>query len=133
MRYSGFLGVLCLALATTTCSRSGTSASGQPAGKSAPAGAEKLVGVWEVTKSPTLPVTALIEYMGDGKMTISVPVDGKPQVMNRGTYKVEGDTIKSTEKRAGQEVTLTFKIKTLTATTLVIEDSDGNVDEFTKK
>ena len=134
MRHLGSIGVLCLTfLATAACSRSDTSTSGQPAGKSGPAGAEKLVGVWEVTKSPTLPVTALVEYMGDGRMTISVPVDGKPEVMNRGTYKVEGDTIKSTEKRAGQDVTLTFKIKTLTATNLVTEDSDGNIDEFVKK
>jgi hypothetical protein len=79
-----------------------------------------------VTKSPTLPVTAIVEYTGDGRMTISIPVDGKSEVMNRGTYKVEGETTKGPEKRAGQDLTLTSKVKTLTATNSSLKTRTGH-------
>jgi uncharacterized protein (TIGR03066 family) len=66
-------------------------------------------------------------------MIMTIVVEGKPVTGPAGTYKVEGETIKSSHKEGEKEVTETVKIKTLTDTKLVTEDEKGKIDEFKKK
>src|SRR5260370_684748 len=76
--------------------------------------AEKLVGTWTVTKSEDAPPGALLEFSKDGKLKLTVTVEGKT-ISVQGTYKIEGDSIKVTMKGPdGKEKTETAKIKELT-------------------
>ena len=62
----------------------------------------KLVGKWELTKSESgnAPKGAMIEFMKDNKMTITVDLLGKSLTLN-GTYKVDGDKADSHDQPAG--------------------------------
>jgi uncharacterized protein (TIGR03066 family) len=92
---------------------------------------EKLVGVWEVTKSASgIPAGAVFEFTKDGKLKISFKADGK-DVNVEGTYTVDGDTISSAGPKG--EKPDKNKIKKLTDTELITEDEKGKVDEFKKK
>jgi len=52
-----------------------------------------LVGKWEVVKADegTLPVAAIVEFMADGKMKITMKKEGQ-DAMVEGTYTVDGDS-----------------------------------------
>jgi uncharacterized protein (TIGR03066 family) len=95
--------------------------------------AEKIVGVWEVTKSATpAPPGATVEFTKDGKLKFRAEVKGKALEAG-GTYKVQGNKIHVTFKAGNQEKQETGTIKTLTDTRLVIEDPKGMVDEYKRK
>jgi len=103
--------------------------SGKEAAKS---NATKIVGTWEVTKSQDAPPGSTVEFAKGGKMKVTITLEGKTLTLE-GTYKVEGDKIKSTLKQGETEHSETIKIKTLTDTRLVTEDEKGKIDEFKKK
>jgi uncharacterized protein (TIGR03066 family) len=95
--------------------------------------AEKLVGTWSVTKSEDAPPGALLEFTKDGKLKLTVKVEGK-EISVEGTYKVEGDSITVTMKGPdGKEKTEKAKIKELTDKKLITVDEKGKIDEFAKK
>lgn len=96
--------------------------------------AEKILGTWEVAKpgKEGPPPGSTVEFTKDGKYIVTFVVENKPEKME-GTYKVEGDSIKTTIKPGEKEVKETIKIKTLTDSKLVTEDEKGSVDEFKKK
>jgi uncharacterized protein (TIGR03066 family) len=93
---------------------------------------DKLVGVWEVTKSEGAPAGSTVEFTKDGKMIVTVKADNKTEKVE-GTYTVDGDSIKSNLKVGDKEVKETAKIKKLTDKVLVTEDEKGKTDEFKKK
>ena len=96
----------------------------------------KLVGKWELTKSESgnAPKGALIEFMKDNKMTITVDFNGKSLTLN-GTYKVDGDKLTVTIKPpdGGKEDSDTDTIKSLTDDKIVLIDKEKKETELTKK
>lgn len=97
--------------------------------KKEPTNKEKIVGIWEVTKSADAPVGALVEFTKDGKMKLTAKIDGK-EITLEGTYTVDGDKINTIGPKGEKE---TAKIKKLTDTELAVEDQKGKVDEFKRK
>jgi uncharacterized protein (TIGR03066 family) len=97
--------------------------------------AEKIVGVWEMTKVPKdVPKGSTAEFTKDGKVKMTFKI-GDKTLEPQGTYKVEGDKLITTIKGPdGNEHTDTGTIKTLTNTTLVIRDSKTKEEaEFKRK
>jgi uncharacterized protein (TIGR03066 family) len=94
--------------------------------------AEKLIGIWEVTKSDDAPPGATVEFTKDGKIKIVVDIKGKTLNV-AGTYKVEGNKIRTTLKFGPKEATEVLIIKTLSSTMLVTQDEKGKTDEYKKK
>jgi uncharacterized protein (TIGR03066 family) len=107
-----------------------TEATGGDKKKSA-TNAEKIIGKWEVTKGE-VPAGSLVEFTKDGKLKFTIKMKGK-DISLEGTYKVEGDKLKSTMKVGDKEVTDTDTIKTLNETMLILEDTKGKVAEFKRK
>lgn len=92
----------------------------------------QLVGKWEVTKSGgETPVGTAVEFAAGGKLTATVPVDGKELKLG-GTYKLEGKRLKLTLKLNEQELAHEFAA-TFKADTLELEDAEKKVDVLTKK
>jgi uncharacterized protein (TIGR03066 family) len=109
------LGMALLILTISACSGKGN--------------ADKIIGTWEVSKpAKNTPPGSVVEFTKDGKMIMSA----QGQKLE-GTYKVDGDKIIATSKIAGKDKTETLKIKSVSDTTLVVEDERGDVDEFKKK
>jgi uncharacterized protein (TIGR03066 family) len=103
---------------------------------------DKIVGTWEVTKSAGgLPPQATVQFTKDGKLKISVTVQGLTKdnkkvnqtVTIEGTYKVEGDKLSIAMKQGAKENKETMTIKTLTDEKLVTVDPKGKEDEFKKQ
>lgn len=96
----------------------------------------KLMGKWELTKSESgnAPKGAIVEFMKDNKLTISIDLGGKKLEM-AGTYKLDGDKLTVTIKPpdGGKEETDTDTVKTLSDEKLVLVDKDKKETEFTKK
>jgi uncharacterized protein (TIGR03066 family) len=143
MRHLGFIAtgflVLCLAACSGKKDDKKDKDGAKDDGKKPATNEEKLVGTWEMTKAKQLqPGTKVtIEFTKDGKMLITAKVKSKDKeetFPSEGTYKVEGDTVKSTAKGPdGKENKETMKIKTITDTKLIVEDEKGEIEEFTKK
>jgi uncharacterized protein (TIGR03066 family) len=93
---------------------------------------EKLLGTWEVTKSKELPPGSTLEFRKDGKLKMTFTAGNKTQSVEM-DYAVEKEAIKVTIEVNGKKASDVNKIKTLTDTKLVTQDSKGNVDEFKKK
>ena len=132
---------LCVILCLPACSsrsenKDGTTATVQSSttttSKKEPTNAEKIVGTWEITKAPEVPPGATFEFTRDGRMKMTVKVEGQTATVE-GTYKVEGDTLTTVMKEGPKEVTEKSKIKTLNSTTLITEDEKGQAVEFKKK
>jgi len=142
MRVARFVGAAVLILSLTACSSKKDDKGGTTEGaksstpSSGGSNADKIVGKWEISKpgKEGPPPGTTVEFTKDGKYTMSMKVGDKMESMS-GTYKVEGDSIKTAMKPPGgkDEVKETIKIKSLTDTKLVTEDDKGSVDEFTKK
>lgn len=144
MRVLGFALTACLVLSLSACSGKSDKDKGSGSGSgsggrsssvtpTAASNAEKIIGMWEVTKGE-MPPGSTVEFGKDGKMKMTMKVPGgKPPVSMEATYKVEGDTIKSTMKAGGMEKTETLKIKELTDSKLVTLDEKNTTDEFKKK
>jgi len=96
--------------------------------------AAKLVGTWEITKSPgDLPKGSMVTFEKDGKLKVSIDFNGK-KLDIEGTYKVDGDKLNVTVKGPdGKEETDTDTIKSLDDKKLVIVDKDGKEAELEKK
>jgi len=94
--------------------------------------AKKIVGTWELTKteSPDLKdAKVTVVFAKDGKLRVTVEVKDMKVVMN-GTYKVDGDKLKTTIKEGDKEQSETDTIKTLTEDKLVTVDKKKQTDEF---
>jgi uncharacterized protein (TIGR03066 family) len=90
-----------------------------------------LVGTWEAVKgSETLPVGATLEFTNDGKITVTVKQGDKTQVL-KGTYKLDGESLKVVLKAGDKEHAETMKTK-LTAKELVTIDEMGKKDILKK-
>jgi uncharacterized protein (TIGR03066 family) len=95
--------------------------------------ADLIVGKWELTKAVEgVPAGMVTEFTKDGKVKATVNLGGKDLTME-GTYKVDGDKLTVTMKMGQMEKSDTDKIKTLNDTTLVIENSKGQTEEFKRK
>jgi len=114
MRTAGVLVLLCAPLLLTGCGRKSN--------------AELIVGKWEVAKGERAPAGSVAEFTKDGKLKVNRKAFGQTKSME-GTYKVEEDKLITTIE--GE--TETDTIKTLNATTLIIEDSRGKTIEMKKK
>ncbi len=97
--------------------------------------AAKLLGKWEATKGE-IPTGAALEFTKDGKVKLTLDLKGMEVPIAwsglQGTYKVEGDKVKTVRKVGDREVTDTFTIKTLNGGTLVLEDTKNKVEVFTR-
>jgi uncharacterized protein (TIGR03066 family) len=129
MRWLSCASMGFVVLALMGCGKPTSTTGPSQAAKKEPGNSEKIVGVWEVTKSADAPPGAVFEFTKDGKMKISFKANDKDMSMEM-TYKVEGDTITATSPDGKAEPA---KIKKLTDTELAIEDSKGKVDEYKKK
>jgi uncharacterized protein (TIGR03066 family) len=87
---------------------------------------EKIVGIWEITKSAEAPAGSTVEFTKDGKLKFTINLNNK-QASAEGTYTVDGDSINAIGPKGEKE---TIKIKKLTDTELITEDAKGKVDEF---
>jgi uncharacterized protein (TIGR03066 family) len=96
--------------------------------------AAKLVGNWEITKSPgDVPKGSIVSFDKDGKLKVSIDFNGK-KIDIEGTYKVDGDKLVVTIKGPdGKDETDTDTIKSLDDKKLVIIDKDGKEAELEKK
>jgi uncharacterized protein (TIGR03066 family) len=130
--------VMCgLALGLTGCGSKSTSAPGKSEpGKSEAkkelTNKEKIVAVWVVTKSADAPPGATIEFTKDGKINVTMSMNGK-EMKAEGSYTVEEDKINTVLKQGAKEEKETLKIKKLTDTELITEDEKGKTDEYKKK
>jgi uncharacterized protein (TIGR03066 family) len=109
----------------------GESAAAAPAPK---ANRQKILGVWEVTKSDDgTPAGTTIEFTKDGKMTVKAKV-GDETLTLEGIYKLERDKVTLTYREpGGQEMTDTATITKLTDKELILKDDKGKIDEFKRK
>lgn len=92
--------------------------------------AKKLVGKWE-PKEKKGGGSAVIEFTKDGKVMITITSKGK-EVKFDGTYKVEGDKVKTTMKFGDKEQTDTQTISKLTDTELVSKDEKGKEETLVR-
>jgi uncharacterized protein (TIGR03066 family) len=94
--------------------------------------AEKIVGIWEVTKGESLPVGSTLDLTKDGKLKLVVK-QGDKAITVEGTYKVEGNDFKVTMKGpGGKEASEIMQIMKLTDKELVIFDTHKQTDIFKK-
>jgi uncharacterized protein (TIGR03066 family) len=95
--------------------------------------AAKLLGKWEATKGK-IPTGAVLEFTKEGNVTLTLDLKGTlvPIAWSglQGTYKVEGDNLKTVRKVGEMDVTDTFTIRTLTDSTLVLEGAKNKVEAF---
>jgi uncharacterized protein (TIGR03066 family) len=115
-----------------------------PAGKTEATGGEKkgvtnaakLLGKWEATKGE-IPAGAVLELTKEGKVKLTLDLKGTDVPIAwsglQGSYKVEGDKLKTVRKVGDNELTDTVTIKTLNNSTLVLENTEGKVEEFKRK
>jgi uncharacterized protein (TIGR03066 family) len=96
---------------------------------------DKLIGVWELTKStggPPIPAdtTLYIEFLKDGKMKDISKEGNRPEtITSTRPYKIEGDILEVTNPSGGGAG---MQIKKLTDTELVTEFF-GETREYKKK
>ncbi len=96
--------------------------------------AKLLLGSWEATKADegTLPVGAVVEFAKDGKMKVTIKMDGK-EVAHDGTFKLDGDKFTIAMKMGDNEVKHTITIKKISDKELVTENEGGKGVTFKKK
>ncbi len=86
---------------------------------------------WTVVKSEHAPPGTTIQFGTDGKMTLTVQVDGKKQQMP-GTYTLSGAQLVLKFTNNGREITDARVVKKLTASSLVTEDRNKKVEELSR-
>jgi uncharacterized protein (TIGR03066 family) len=95
--------------------------------------AKKILGKWEITKSTgDEPVGAIVDFLKDGKFTISAKLDGK-EVKLDGTYKVEKDKLTTEVSVAGKTEKDVDTIKKLTDEDMELENKDKKLITFKRK
>jgi uncharacterized protein (TIGR03066 family) len=85
---------------------------------------EKVIGEWKMTKTTWTDTEAIggtYEFSKDGKLSYTDKADNA--VMAKGTYEVDGDTLKLMTTLQGEktERTITAKIKSLTDMEMVLD------------
>jgi uncharacterized protein (TIGR03066 family) len=94
---------------------------------------DKIVGVWEVVKSVEVPAGSVMEFAKDGKVTVTVQIQGRP-IKSEANYAIEGDKVTILSKnREGKEMKHVDTIKTLTDSKLILTSPAGNDIEFKLK
>lgn len=91
--------------------------------------AKKLVGKWKATDEKTKAVNTLVEFMADGKMSVTADFDGKTFVVP-GTYKVDGNKLLMKTKIRDLEMDDEAVILQLTGDVLVTETKNGKKLNF---
>jgi uncharacterized protein (TIGR03066 family) len=95
----------------------------------------RLVGKWELTRSTDkgAPQGAVVEFTKDNKVLIAITTGGKQDKYD-GTYRVNGDklSVKLNDPESKDKED-TDTIRTLTDDKLVLIDSNGKENEFTRK
>jgi uncharacterized protein (TIGR03066 family) len=133
MRFVGPAVLVCAAFFLAPASR--PEATGGEKEKGA-TNAEKILGKWEATKGE-IPAGAVLEFTKDGQVKLTLDLKGTEVPIAwstlQGTYKVEGDKLRTVKKVGDKEVRDTVAIKTLTRTTLVLQNSKGKTEEFRRK
>jgi uncharacterized protein (TIGR03066 family) len=99
--------------------------------KKDPINKDKLVGVWEVTKSE-LPRGTLLEFTKEGKMSVSFKVD-KELIKLDGTWSIEGARLKTVMLIDNKASTDLLEVVKLTDTELVLKDDKNMIDELKRK
>ncbi len=94
--------------------------------------AKKVVGKWEISKGGDLPAGTAVEFTKDGKVSITVLIDGKETKID-GTYKVDKDKLSVKVTVNDQAVEESLTIKKATDDTLELEDKDKKVEVLKKK
>jgi uncharacterized protein (TIGR03066 family) len=96
--------------------------------------AKKIIGVWDVTKSDSLPKGAKgsVEFTKDGKIKLSMSFGEKTMTV-AGTYKIKDKSVTTTIEFGGKSKVETHKLKKLTDKVLIVEDEEGKVDEYKRK
>lgn len=98
----------------------------------ADATAEKVVGVWRLTKSNGTEINnTTVEFTKDGKMVMTLGA-GEDAAKYVGTYKVVKETIDYKIDVEEQKKAEVLKIKKIDAKAMTTEDPEGVVEEFEK-
>jgi uncharacterized protein (TIGR03066 family) len=87
---------------------------------------------WTVVKSEEAPPGTKIQFGADGKLTLTISVEGKPREVT-GTYAVAGNQLTLKLSHDGKERVETRTIKKLTDTVLVTEDRNRKVEELERR
>ena len=88
--------------------------------------AAKLVGKWE-PKEPKKGEEFVMEFMKDGKLSVTGTLDGKMQTLG-GTYKLDGDKLSFEVKLPGETIKETITLTKLTDDELEGKDKEGKVE-----
>ena len=86
---------------------------------------------WKVVKSELAPPGTTLQFGADGKMLLTVQVDGKKQQMP-GTYTLTGAQLVLKFTNNGRDITDARVVKKLTASSLVTEDRNSKVEELSR-
>ncbi len=123
-----------LATAAALCVALALAGPSPAADKDAKSNKDKIVGVWELTRSEdgSAPIGALVEFTKDGKMIVTVKSGDKTDKIE-GTYSIDKDMITSSIKVKDEDKKNTVTIKKLTDKDFVVVNKDGKADEFKKK
>lgn len=114
LRYLGLLGLaLCLTVTPIIAQEKG-----QLTGKS-----------WTVVKSEHAPPGTTMAFGADGKLTITMKIDGKTQEMP-GTFALKGNQLTLKFTSNGREITDVRVIKKISDSSLVTEDKNHKVEEL---
>jgi len=84
---------------------------------------------WTVVKSEEAPPGTQIAFAADGKVTVTIPVDGKSRVVS-GTYSLAGDQLTLRLSHDGRERVEARTVKKLTDTVLITEDKNRKLEEL---
>ena len=123
----------CSGLKSTSTTSTTTSASSSSSAEQS--NKEKIVGVWEFVKSSDgerapAGFSVTVQFTSDGKMKkTETRGPGQQPKIEQGTYTVTGDSLNASFK----DDAITFTIKKLTDTQLIISNVDKGTLEFQKK
>ena len=84
---------------------------------------------WTVVKSEEAPPGTRIQFGGDGKLTVTFRVDGKPREVT-GSYTLAGNQLTLKLSHDGRERVETRTVKKLTDAVLITEDKNRKVEEL---
>jgi uncharacterized protein (TIGR03066 family) len=91
--------------------------------------AKKLVGLWEASKGKGLKLGMKLEFTKDGKLKFHAKI-ADTNIDLQGTYKVDGKKVTFTFDVMGEKKSDDHTIKALTRDRLVLENEQGDVNEF---
>ena len=86
---------------------------------------------WTVVKSEHAPPGTTVHFGADGKLLLTMVVDGKKQQMP-GTYTLSGTALVLKFTNNGREITDARVVKKITASSLVTEDRNNKAEELSR-